>query len=211
MPHHLPALPRHIGCVYLHGFLSSPASTKAQQLIHYFDQHEMAAQLRVPTLGFEPDQAIQQAEQAVLELKSHPDISQVFIIGSSLGGYYATWLSQQHSCKAVLINPAVRPYELFDKYLGPNKHFYDGNTYTLEMKHIDQLRALETTQLISPADLFLLLQTADETLDYRLAAEKYRQCPAWIEAGGNHSFIGFIEQLPRIFCFARQSPQQDVI
>ena len=195
-------LPSHIGCVYLHGFLSSPESTKAQQLIRYFQQHDMADQLIVPTLAFEPAQAIAQAEQAVQLLKSRPGISQVFIIGSSLGGYYATWLSQQHDCKAVLINPAVRPYDLFDKYLGPNEHFYDGHTYILEMKHIDQLKALETEPLKQPSQLFLLLQTADETLDYRLAADKYRQCPGWIEAGGNHSFVGFMSQLSRIFYFA---------
>jgi len=194
-------LPLHIGCVYLHGFLSSPASTKAQQLLHYFDQAGMADQLIVPTLGFEPATAIQQAEQAVETMLSREGIKQVFIIGSSLGGFYATWLSNKFDCKAVLVNPAVRPYELFDKYLGPNEHFYDGNTYMLEMKHIGQLRALEVESLQQPEQLLLLLQTADETLDYRLAAEKYRACPSWIEAGGNHSFENFMARLEMMFHF----------
>lgn len=195
-------LPSHIGCVYLHGFLSSPQSTKAQQLLQYFTCRKMSQQLIVPTLAFAPAEAIRQAERALQQMLSREGISEVFIIGSSLGGFYATWLSQKYQCKAVLINPAVRPYDLFDDYLGPNKHFYDGNTYTLELKHIEQLRQLEVEPLLQPQQLFLLLQTADETLDYRLAADKYRKCPSWIEAGGNHSFVGFIEQLPRIFWFA---------
>ena len=197
-------LPVHIGCVYLHGFLSSPASTKAQQLIQYFDQLDMANQLSVPTLGFEPATAIRQADQAVQDMLNQPGIEQVFIIGSSLGGFYATYLSNKYRCKAVLVNPAVRPYDLFDQYLGPNEHFYDGKTYMLEMKHIEQLRALEVEELKQPEQLLLLLQTGDETLDYRLASEKYRACPSWIEAGGNHSFEHFMERLQLIFSYASE-------
>jgi predicted esterase YcpF (UPF0227 family) len=195
------SLPSHIGCVYLHGFLSSPQSTKAQQLLHYFDDHNMATQLRVPCLGFEPAIAIQQAEEAIIELQAQAGIEQVFLIGSSLGGYYATHLANKLGIKAVLVNPAVKPYDLFDKYLGPNEHFYDGKTYQLEMKHIQQLQQLEVDTLVKPENLLLLLQTADETLDYALACEKYLHCPSWIEAGGNHSFEGFMQRLPMIFNF----------
>lgn len=195
-------LPVHIGCVYLHGFLSSPASTKAQQLLQYFEQMNMANQLIVPTLGFEPAIAIQQADQAIQDMLNQQGIEQVFVIGSSLGGFYATYLSNKYLCKAVLVNPAVRPYDLFDQYLGPNKHFYDGNTYMLEMKHIEQLRALEVEELKQPEQLLLLLQTGDETLDYRLASAKYRECPSWIEAGGNHSFEHFMELFNLIAHFA---------
>lgn len=197
-------LPPHIGCVYLHGFLSSPQSTKAQQLLRYFSEHEMAEQLSVPTLAFEPEVAIQQAESAIQKLLEKPGISEVFLIGSSLGGFYATNLSNKLNCRAVLVNPAVRPFDLFEHYLGPNKHFYDGQTYMLEMKHIDQLRALEVSPLKRPDNMLLLLQTADETLDYRHAADKYRQCPSWLEAGGNHSFIGFMDHINRMFCFVSE-------
>lgn len=194
-------LPRNIACVYLHGFLSSPKSKKAQQLIQFFDGNHISEQLRVPTLSFEPAVAIQQAQDAIQSLRQQPGIDQVFLMGSSLGGFYATYLAEKEGLKAVLINPAVRPFELFDKYLGPNEHFYDGNTYILELKHIEQLQSIEIGHLSEPKKSLLLLQTGDETLDYRLATDKYIDCPSWIEPGGNHSFKGFIDRLELIFHF----------
>lgn len=197
-------LPSHIGCVYLHGFLSSPLSKKAQQLRQYFDAQGMSQQLLVPCLDFEPSIAIQQARAAVEKLQQQKGIKQVFLMGSSLGGYYASYLAQDMGIKAVLINPAVKPYELFDRYLGPNEHFYDGKTYILQMKHIEQLKALGIEEIIQPKTLFLLLQTADETLDYRQACSKYLYCPSWIEAGGDHSFSGFMDRLEMLFNFVIQ-------
>jgi predicted esterase YcpF (UPF0227 family) len=199
-------LPSNIGCVYLHGFLSSPNSKKAQELLQYFTKRNMQQQLLIPTLDFEPEQAIKQALEAIRHLQQQQGIEQVFVMGSSLGGFYATYLSQTENIKAVLINPAVRPFELFEQYLGPNKHFYDGHTYLLEMKHIEQLQALEVASLGQSKDLLLLLQTGDETLDYRLATEKYLNCSSWVEAGGTHSFEGLMDRLDMIFNFV--TPQK---
>jgi hypothetical protein len=195
------SLPSNIGCVYLHGFLSSPHSKKAQELVQFFTDHQMPDQLIVPTLSFEPATAIQQAQDAVHKLQQQAGIERVFVMGSSLGGFYATYLAEQEGVKAVLINPAVRPFELFDNYLGPNKHFYDGQTYILEMKHIEQLQSFEVDIISKPKNLFLLLQTGDETLDYRLATEKYIDCPSWLEPGGTHSFENFMNRLEMIFHF----------
>lgn len=163
----------------------------------------MAQQLCVPCLAFEPKDAINQAKASIEALQEMDGIDTVFLIGSSLGGYYATYLSQTLGLKAALVNPAVKPYELFGDYLGPNKHYYDGKTYMLEMKHIDQLKALEIDVIESEDNLFLLLQTGDETLDYQLATAKYVNSPSWIESGGNHSFVNFIDRLEMIFHFAK--------
>lgn len=163
----------------------------------------MSDQLLVPCLSFEPETAIQQAQDAVATLQQQEGIDSVFIIGSSLGGYYATYLAHALGIKAALVNPAVKPYQLFADYLGPNKHFYDGKTYILEMKHIKQLQKLEVEEIVKAEDLFLLLQTGDETLDYQLASAKYVNSPSWIESVGNHSFVGFIERLEMIFHFAQ--------
>lgn len=197
-------LPSNIACVYLHGFLSSPKSKKAQELIHFFANHGMQEQLLVPALSFEPAEAVQQAKNAIHTLQQTDGIEQVFVMGSSLGGFYATHLAEQENIKAVLINPAVRPYDLFDKYLGPNEHFYDGKTYILEQKHIEQLQAMNVERMATPSDHLLLLQTGDETLDYRWASEKYSSCPSVIEPGGNHSYEGFMERLALIFYFVQR-------
>lgn len=182
-------------CLYLHGFLSSPQSRKAQQLKEYF-QGLPHAQLSIPTLPFAPQEAIRLAEETLLKLQR--DYAKVLLIGSSLGGYYATYLAQKHHCQAVLINPAVRPFELLHKYLGPQQHFYDGCTYELTAHHIEQLQALDCPAITQPELFFLLLQTADETLDYRQASTLYQPCTSWLEGGGNHSFEHFIERMPML-------------
>ncbi len=189
-----------LGVLYLHGFLSSPASQKAQELRHYATAHAQIAELVIPALPFAPKDAIALAEQSLLSLQQrHP---RVLIIGSSLGGFYATHLAQKHAVKAALINPAVRPYELFATRLGLHKSFYSEETHELNAAHLAQLQALDSDTLTQPERLFLLLQTGDETLDYRHAAARYLACPCWLEAGGNHSFTHFIARMPMLLAWA---------
>ena len=92
----------------------------------------------------------------------------VCLIGSSLGGYYATWLAEQYDCRAVLINPAVRPYDFFEEYLGFNTNYYTAEQYELTMDHIEQLREIEVEQISNPDRYLMMLQTGDEVLDYNL-------------------------------------------
>ena len=186
----------HFGCLYLHGFLSSPHSRKAQQLIQYFSHCLPNATLSVPELPFSAEAAIAMAENELHALqKKH---RQVLIIGSSLGGYYATYLSQTHQVKAALINPAVKPFVLFEHYLGSVEHFYNGQTYELTAAHLQELQRFDTEHITAPELLFLLLQTGDETLAYRHAAQHYRACTGWLEAKGDHSFVNFLARVPML-------------
>lgn len=146
--------------------------------------------------------AVAEAELQRL-LEEHPN-TPVLIIGSSLGGYYATWLAEHYPCSAALINPAVRPFDLFANYLGPNTHFHTGEVHHLETEHIDQLRRFYCPQLQYPQRCLLLLQTGDETLDYRQAAHYYRNSPAWLEGGGDHSFVNFVQRLPMLMQFSQR-------
>lgn len=196
-----------IGCLYLHGFLSSPQSQKAQQLLRFYADHLTPEQLALPTLPFAPAEAIALARAELKRLQQR--FAQVFIIGSSLGGFYATHLAESEGVPAVLVNPAVRPFDLFEHYLGPNTHYYSGEVHELTHVHIAQLRALDCTQIHHPERLLLLLQTADETLDYRLAAALYQRCPAWLEGGGNHSFEHFIERMPMVLAFAERTSRSE--
>lgn len=103
----------------------------------------------------------------------------------------STWLNSQFGFKAVVVNPAVKPYELLVDYLGEQTNPYTNETYTLETCHIDELKALDVQSIASPDAFWLLQQTEDEVLDYRQAVNKFAQSKQTVEQGGDHSFVGF--------------------
>lgn len=191
--------------LYIHGFNSSPQSRKCTELGHYLKQRGIPCDYDVPELGQWPgENARQLIDIASTAIKERP----VYIIGSSLGGYYGTWLMQRlldnepdFPVKLVVINPAVRPYELFADYLGPQKNYYNDKVYELTQDHIEQLKHLEVTTLHRPDNILLLAQTGDETLDYRKAVARYSDCPQRIDEGGDHGFEGFHETIPFILSF----------
>ncbi|TWE01530.1 hypothetical protein FB481_111104 [Pseudomonas sp. AG1028] len=186
--------------LYIHGLNSSPVSTKASQLIAAMTDRGLQNQLRVPALHHHPRQAIAQLEALIAEL------GRPTLVGSSLGGYYATHLAERHGLKALLINPAVRPHELFDGYLGTQTNHYSGETWELTEDHVAALAELAVEPPVDPARYQVWLQTGDETLDYRRAQAYYRHCALRIEAGGDHGFQGFAERLPMLFAFAGIAP-----
>lgn len=186
--------------LYLHGLNSSPASLKASLLQRAMQQLGLGDQLRVPALHHHPRQAIAQLEALIAEL------GRPVLVGSSLGGYYATFLAERHALPALMINPAVRPHlrfdGCFDNCLGPQKNYYDDETWELTADHVAALAELDVVSLQDPSRYQVWLQTGDETLDYRDAQAYYRGCALRIQAGGDHGFQGFAERLPMLFAFA---------
>jgi predicted esterase YcpF (UPF0227 family) len=160
----------------------------------------LAEQLRVPELHHHPRQAIAQLDAAIEEL------GRPLLVGSSLGGYYATHLARRHGLKALLINPAVNPHQLFDGFLGPQENLYTGERWELTLDHVKALAELEVPAPQDPQRTQVWLQTGDETLDYRRAEAFYRACALRIQAGGDHSYQGFAEQLPAVLSFAGFAP-----
>ena len=191
--------------IYIHGFNSSPASFKASQLAEYADKHRIADRLWIPALSSQPQKAIQQLtriiEQSMDEQRRSVNDKPVSLIGSSLGGYYATWLAEQYDCRAVLINPAVRPYELLDEFIGDNTNYYTGETYTLSREHLDQLHEIDVEAITKPDRYLLMLQSGDEVLDYTVALDKYKAVPSIVEEGGSHEFMGFDRHIETVFAF----------
>ena len=183
--------------LYLHGFNSSPQSVKAQQMAQYIGTNRPDIELVVPQLSCYPAAAWRQIETIITNYPEH----QLGVIGSSLGGYLATRVGQQYHCPAVLINPAVKPYELLIDYLGENINPYTQLRYTLAEQHINELKALDCQPLIDPQHIWVLLQTDDEVLDYRQATEKYQAAKLTVEQGGDHAFIGFERYLSEIVTF----------
>ncbi|MCQ4322247.1 YqiA/YcfP family alpha/beta fold hydrolase [Stutzerimonas stutzeri] len=186
--------------LYLHGLNSSPLSHKASQLTAALSRLGLTASLQVPALHHHPRQAIAQLEKAIAEL------GRPLLVGSSLGGYYATHLAERYGLKALLINPAVTPHRRFDGYLGPQTNLYSGEVWELTEDHVVALAELEVPSPQDAERYQVWLQTGDETLDYRQAADFYRGCAVRIQAGGDHGFQGFAERLPALLAFAGFDP-----
>ncbi len=174
--------------LYIHGFNSSPLSMKANLMREYCAQHRPDIKVIVPQLPCFPEQTAQLLLDIVEQYKDDYNIG---LVGSSLGGYMSTWLNAKYGFKAVVVNPAVKPYELLVDYLGEQTNPYTHETYTLEACHIDELKALDVQSIASPNSFWLLQQTEDEVLDYRQAVDKFAKAKQMVEQGGDHSFVGF--------------------
>lgn len=184
--------------IYLHGFNSSPESHKAQFLKSYLENSTYACRYIIPRLAFSPA-SVESAVSALIEQQMA--LGPVALIGSSLGGYYGIYFAEKYGLNAALINPAVKPYELLTDYLGENQNLYSGERYTLTTKHMDELLALDIDPVLHAKNLFLLTQTADQTLNYREALLKLKHSPAWIQSGGSHEFSNFEAVIPSIMSF----------
>ena len=185
--------------IYIHGFNSSSQSQKAQEVKHYLQHDSLSIDFLAPTFSNYPAQCYQQLLQIIdKEQQQH---KQIALIGSSLGGFMATCASQHRHLRAVLVNPAVHPHKLVHHFLGEHTNTSTGETFTLREEHIDELRELEPEHLPAPHLLQVLLQTGDETLDYRDAGTYYKDCELIIEQGGDHRFQGFDQHLPAILQF----------
>ena len=190
--------------LYLHGFNSSPQSQKAQLIIQHMRESDSLNLLICPQIPAVPEEARLFLEQLVEETL---DKHQLSFAGSSLGGYYATYLAEKYFGTAVLINPSVKPYETLKAYLGENKFYFDDACWQFDESHIQQLRDMDVDKITGAERYLVLLQTGDETLDYRQAALKYKNAQCIIEPGGDHSFTGFERYLEKIMQFSQISSE----
>ncbi len=183
--------------VYLHGFNSAPASHKARTMAAFIEERGLGEEFVCPALPHRPEEAIGLVEALVAAHAPH----NLTFVGSSLGGFYATWLAEKHACRAILIQPAVLPHVGLEQYLGPQKNLYTGVEYELTRAHLDGWRALHV-DAIDPERYLLLLETGDEVLDYRDAVRKYEGARMVIRQGGDHMMQSFPEHLPRMLRFS---------
>jgi len=185
-----------INMLYIHGFNSSPQSMKAQVTRNFFAENYPEINFHCPQIASSPHSAMAELE-AIIALAP---CATWLLIGSSLGGYFATYLAEKYHAKAVLINPAVKPFELMKDYLGEQVNPYTHECYQVKEQHIVELKVLEQEN-ISNNNYLVMVQTGDEVLDYQQAVEKYRQCQLAIVQGGDHSFIDYENTLPNIALF----------
>ena len=178
---------------YLHGFNSSPQSHKAQVLRRFLAERGLGAQYACPALPPLASAAIREAERFLSK--------DTCFIGSSLGGFYATWLAEKHRVKTVLINPAIDPHIGLRAYLGRQENLHTGEPYELTEAHLRDWER-HCVPRITPERYLLIVETGDEVLDYRRALERYAGAEAIVVQGGDHSLQSFPQHLPRILEFA---------
>ncbi|WP_372782026.1 YqiA/YcfP family alpha/beta fold hydrolase [Litorivivens sp.] len=190
--------------LYIHGFISSPQSIKAQQTGAFMAALEPAVSCRVPALPNTPQATLDTVEYELQALLASHE--RVGLIGSSLGGFFATVLAEKYALPAVLINPAVRPHNLIRHYIGENHNPYTDEYFQITLGHTEELARMEPSSL-TPERYWVLLQEGDETLDYRNAQSYYSACRMTVEPGGDHSFTTYEQYLPDIAVFLNLTEQ----
>ena len=153
----------------------------------------------VPGMHHRPARAVEQALDACKAV----DARDLTLVGSSLGGFYATVLAERLGCRAALLNPAVHPHRHFDRFLGPQKNMYTGEEFVLTREHVDELKSLQPAAITRPERYWLFVETADEVLDYREAVDFYRGALHTIERGGDHTLVSFPEHVPELVDWAK--------
>jgi predicted esterase YcpF (UPF0227 family) len=184
--------------VYLHGFISSPQSKKAVMLGDYLRNVATGIAYVVPQMHHRPSRAIGEAARACSTVHA----ADLTLVGSSLGGFYATVLAERLGCRAALLNPAVRPHTHFERYLGAQRNLYTGEEFILTREHVAELAAMQPEAITRPERYWLFVETGDEVLDYREAVDFYRGALHNVVRGGDHTLVSFPEHVPELVAWA---------
>jgi len=184
--------------VYLHGFLSSPQSHKATATQNWLKAQRPDIAYLCPSLSSYPNEALKQIRGCLESCEEKP-----YLIGSSLGGFWASYFIERGLAeKAVLVNPAVSPHLRFTDRIGvPQKSYYSNDIYTLQIADLETLGACEPDAINDLSRYWLMLQTGDEVLDYRMATKRYSGAKLLLEEGGDHSFVGYEHHISDILNF----------
>lgn len=181
--------------IYLHGFRSSPASKKGQILKKAFSTND---EFRAPDLNVGP----LEAQKIMLDTVKDLDPNDICLVGSSLGGFYATWLAEKIGCKAVLLNPATEPWSVINDYFGVQTINNTDRTIDVKPEFADQAREM-AVDATNPQRYLVFLSTADEVLDWTKGQDKYSHCEQIILNGNTHEIENFETCLPAIENFLK--------
>ena len=179
--------------IYLHGFNSSAESKKSKILDSYLEKEKLI-NLESPNLNNSPKKAISQIEKIIRESSSR-----VCLIGSSLGGLYATFVADKYNLKSVTINPVVTNHiSGMRDLVGSHKNFHSEEEYEFTLKDYFDLQKLGLEKLTKPLNHFCLIKMSDEVLDHNITFKFFSKSYVLSEKGGNHSYDDFFEKIPLI-------------
>ena len=181
--------------LYLHGFRSSPQSAKARLTSEYLGRARPDISVWCPQLPPSPKEAMAMVAEGIAAWPK----GSMAVAGSSLGGFYATWVAERTGCRAVLLNPAVDPARDLTKYIGeqtqfhkPEEHFY------FKAEYVQELRDLVCGGLQTPQNYFCVIAKGDEVLDWREMHARYAKCNMLLLEGGDHAISDFSGHLPKV-------------
>lgn len=184
--------------LYLHGFRSSPQSAKARQMAAYVARHHPDVTFWCPQLPPSPRAAMELVAQGIAPWRG----AEMGVVGSSLGGFYASWVAQRKGCRSVLLNPAVHPARDLERYIGEQTAWHDpAERFYFQAEYIDELRALDTTTLVPAAPELAIIAQGDEVLDWREMVARYPHAQQVVQEGGEHALANFGDYLPRVAAF----------
>jgi predicted esterase YcpF (UPF0227 family) len=189
--------------LYLHGFRSSPHSFKARHMAERLQTLGRADEYYCPQLPASPAEAIRLA----LNYAEQFPPEQLTVIGSSLGGFYATWLAERLGCRAVLLNPAVKPPRDLESYVGVTTHYHSDEPFEFKHAYIDELRALAVDKVTRPERYFLIAATGDEVLDWREMVAHYPGAQKTVIQGSDHGIAEFADHADSVLAFCGISPE----
>jgi len=193
--------------LYLHGFRSSPDSFKARLVARRMAALGRLPELVCPQLPASPREAMALA----VALIGDTPAGQLAIVGSSLGGYYATWLAEQFGCRAVVLNPAVDPFKDLERHVGVTTAWHSNQPFEFKRAYIDELRALQVARITRPERYVLIAASGDEVLDYRTMVAHYAGARQIVIDGSDHALAEFADHVDDVlaFCLAetKTAPQ----
>ena len=194
------APPTHL--LYLHGFRSSPRSFKAQRLQAWLAAHRPGVHWWCPQLPPSPRAAMALVRQGIAGWPADRSA----VLGSSLGGFYATAVAQDTGWPAVLLNPAVDPARDLAAYIGELTAFHDPEEhFFFRAEYVDELRELVVPRIRHPERLFAVIAQGDELLDWREMSARYAGAHIRLLDGSDHALSDFDEHLPHILKFLKLS------
>ena len=190
-------VPRITHLLYLHGFRSSPESTKARLTADWVREHRPDLVWHCPQLPPSPRAAM----AGVFDQLARWPATHTEVIGSSLGGFYATVAAERIGCAAVLLNPAVDPARDLEKYIGETTAWHSDQRFHFRAEFIDELRALHVANLTHPQRYLAIIAKGDEVLDWREMSARYRGCRIKLLEGSDHAISEFAQHLPALTGF----------
>ncbi|MDR6395613.1 YqiA/YcfP family alpha/beta fold hydrolase [Herbaspirillum seropedicae] len=193
--------------LYLHGFRSSPQSYKARLMGQRMADLGLQEHYLCPQLPASPAAAIALAGALVAQV----DPAQLTVVGSSLGGFYATWLAERLGCRAVLLNPAVKPPRDLESYVGVSTQYHSDEPFEFKHEYIAELQALVVPAITRPERYFLIAATGDEVLDWREMVAHYPLARQTVIQGSDHGIAEFADYLDEVLAFCGVDPHRKAV